>query len=417
MQAEVSDRLIDEVPVIIPENARKAIGEGYDFLEVLSFPQKGTNGIYGVEIAVAVMRSLLTRPIPGSKYGHSEETHDDFFVIGALIFDDRGNVVRYEKDAVEEFNLQGIADRIELALRVRVPPTDFMGNSNEGFIRSIKTGNQRFSLVLHLGDAPPSGVYRDLISYAGLRNDAVGTIPAMKEQEIIANSWVDRENELLALVKGNKICEVDSEEMIVNDSLNLTAVRNIRPHDNKLRNRILNAVDKSRRNSGGEMTEEEVKKIVDAAVKDAVGAAVKEAVVSMKESSEKEEQTKKNSAEIETAAKILAEARVALGEGFEESPPEAVFEALVKMLGTAEDQAAEVEAGKFLGNKFEKNSALFEHCKKSFKTLGRRVFNGGAKEALIKNFDSDIVFKELRKNAYNPISGQTDDNEEKEYVF
>jgi hypothetical protein len=88
-----------------------------------------------------------------------------------------------------------------------------------------------------------------------LRNDAVGTNPAMREQEVIANQWVERESEVLSLIKGNKICEVNSEEMVVDGFLNLTAVRNIRPLDSKFRNRILNAVAKSQRNTEGKMTE------------------------------------------------------------------------------------------------------------------------------------------------------------------
>jgi hypothetical protein len=52
----------------------------------------------------------------------------------------------------------------------------------------------------------------------------------MREQMIHAN----KENELLALVKRNKICESKSEELIVDGLVNLTAARKIRPLDSRM---------------------------------------------------------------------------------------------------------------------------------------------------------------------------------------
>jgi hypothetical protein len=391
--AAISLQRVEAVPIIIPKDTLEAIGEGYEFVETLHFPQKGVGGIYGVGIARDIKRCLATRPIPGSKFGHNpDENHDDFFVIGAEYFDEQGKVLSADAETGE----------LELGLRVRVPPSDFTGNSNDGFIRSIKTGNQRFSLVLIIDDEPLGGVFEKILSDAGLRNDAVGTIPAMKEQTVIANSWDDRESAVLALIKGNKICEVNSAEMVVDGFLNLTAVRNIRPLDSKFRNRILNAVAKAQKDVEVKMTEEDVKKLVEASVKDAVGSAVSEAIASLKKAEETEQQTKKNSADREAAEQILGEARAALGEGFKEATPTVIFAELAKLLGEAQEHAAEVAANKFLGDKFAHNSAVFTHCKGAFKSLGKRVFNKEAKETLIKTFENDIVLKELRKNAYNP---------------
>jgi hypothetical protein len=162
------------------------------------------------------------------------------------------------------------------------------------------------------------------------------------------------------------------------------------------------------------MTEEEVKRLVEASVKDAVGSAVSEAIASLKKAEETEQANKKNSADREAAEQILGEARAALGEGFKEVPPTVIFAELAKLLGEAEEHAAEVEANKFLGDKFAHNSAVFTHCKGAFKGLGKRVFNKEAKEALIKTFEGDIVLKELRRNAYNPA---LDDGQTKEYTF
>jgi hypothetical protein len=152
--AAISLQRVEAVPIIIPDKTLEAIGEGYDFVEMLHFPQKGNGGIYGVGIARDIKRCLAIRPIPGSKFGHNpKEAHDDFFVIGAEFFDRQGNVL----------SADAVSGELELGLRVRVPPSDFTGNSNEGFIRSVKTGNQQFSLVLIIDDEPLGGGYFSIL--------------------------------------------------------------------------------------------------------------------------------------------------------------------------------------------------------------------------------------------------------------
>jgi hypothetical protein len=366
------------IPITIPEAALDAIGEGYEFAETLAFPQTGSGGTYNKGVFEGIIESLKSRPIPGDKRGHNENPNDDFFVIGA----------KMERNAVH--------------FRVRVPETDYSGQSNEGFIRSLKTGNQKLSLVLDVDD-DGSGQYNSLLTDAGLRNDAVGTLPAMKDQSIVAN----KENELLALVGRGKICESKSDELIVNGSVNLTAVRNIKPLDNPVRNRILNAAKNKKIHKEKPDMEKE-------AVLALMKETVPEIMKAFTEEQSKEKNAKKNAADVEQAQKILDMAREALGEDAAELDAEEVFAKLAEMLKAAEDSAAETEANKFVGsglrkNKDGKDTPLFIQARTEFRALGHKVLikkNCDKKHEEMKNNE---VFKALRASEFNPVMTQTSD--------
>jgi hypothetical protein len=374
-----ADPAIDpgSIPVTIPAAALEAIGEGYEFVETLEFPQAGSGGTYNAGVFEGVLEALKTRPIPGDKRGHQENPNDDFFVIGGKI---EGNRILF---------------------RVRVPETGYDGESNEGFIRSLKTGNQKMSLVLDVDD-DGSGHYDKLRSDMGLRNDAVGTLPAMRSQEIHAN----KERELLALVKRGKICESESAELIVNGQVNLIAVKNIKPLDNPVRNRILNAAknkpvrrEKTREEKNG-MDREEVLALLK--------ETLPEFMKAFTEQQNKEKNEKKNAADIEGARKVLDLAREALGEEAADLDAEDVFKQLVELLKSAEDAAAETEANKFVGpnlrkNKDGKDTPLFDHARKEFKSLGHNVFRRKNCEKKHEEMRNSDVLKALRRAELNPV--------------
>jgi hypothetical protein len=368
----------ESVPILIPDTALNAIGDGYEFVEILNYPQKGSGGTYNEGVFTGILESLKTRPIPGDKRGHSDNPNDDFFVIGAKM------------------------ENGEVRFRVRVPENDYNGSSNEGFIRSLKTGNQRLSLVIDVED-DGTGQFNRLISDNGLRNDAVGTLPAMQEQKVIANKLSDK---LLALIERGKICESDSAELEVDGRVNLTAVRKITPHDNPTRIRLINAAGKIKSNikEKPKMDEKEVQELINKGIRDAAPALLK----SVLEAQSKEAETKKNAADVQTAQKIIEFAREALGEDFAEMDAEALLDALKKLITSAEESAAEAEANAFVGDGLRKNadgkdSALFIHARDEFRKMGREIFN---KVAVKKKHDAlkeNAIIRELRRNAFNPV--------------
>jgi hypothetical protein len=364
----------ESIPVTIPADALEAIGEGYEFTETLAFPQTGSGGVYNRGVFDGVLDALKSRPIPGDKRGHSENPNDDFFVIGGKI---EGN---------------------EAHFRVRVPETDYAGMSNEGFIRSLKTGNQKLSLVLDVAD-DGSGQFNALRSDHGLRNDAVGTLPAMGDQTIHANSAKGKE--LLSLAKSGKICESGSDDLIVGGSVNLTAVRKIQPLDNPLRNMILSAAKNKTiiKENKMEIDEEKLKAMI--------ASAAKEAVAAVTDQQTKDNTQKKNAADIEQAKKILELAKDALGEEAADLDAEEVFSRLVAMLKSAEDAAAEAEANKFVGaglrkNKEGKDTPLFIQVKKEFLALGHGVLIRKNCEKEHEKMRNNEVFKALRQAELNP---------------
>ena len=367
----------ESIPVLIPKPALEAIGEGYDFVEILEYPQKGAGGVYNEGVFADVLESLKTRPIPGDKRGHTDNPNDDFFVIGAVM------------------------ENGEARFRVRVPETDYNGQSNEGFIRSLKTGNQRLSLVIDVEDYG-SGQFDRLLSDNGLRNDAVGTLPAMHKQTVLAN----KENELLALVERGKICENAGAELVVDGRVNLTAVRNITPHDNPVRIRLMNAAGKKKSNTKEKqkMDEKEIQELINRGIKEAAPALLK----SVLEAQNKETETKKNAADVETARKIIAFAKEALGEEFADMDAEALLDALKNLISSAEESAAEAEANSFVGDGLRKNadgkdSALFIHTRDEFRKMGREIFNKTAVKKRHEALKENSIVRELRRNAYNPI--------------
>jgi hypothetical protein len=367
----------ESVPILIPKPALDAIGDGYEFVEILDYPQKGSGGTYNKGVFTDILESLKTRPIPGDKRGHSDNPNDDFFVIGALM------------------------ENSEARFRVRVPENDYNGNSNEGFIRSLKTGNQRLSLVLDVED-DGSGQFNRLKSDNGLRNDAIGTLPAMQEQTVIAN----KENELLALVERGKICESESAELVVDGCVNLTAARNMTPHDNPMRIRLMNAISKKKSNIKGKskMDEKEIQEMINKGIKEAAPALLK----SVLEAQGKEAESKKNAADIETARKIIAFAKESLGEEFADMDAEALLDALKNLITSAEESASEAEANTFVGDGLRKNtdgkdSALFIHAREEFRKMGREIFNKTAVKKKHEALKENSIIRELRRNAYNPV--------------
>lgn len=364
----------ESIPVTIPNAALEAVGDGYEFTETLAFPQSGSGGVYNRGVFDGVMEALKSRPIPGDKRGHSENPNDDFFVIGGKI---EGN---------------------EAHFRVRVPETDYAGMSNEGFIRSLKTGNQKLSLVLDVAD-DGSGQFNALRSDHGLRNDAVGTLPAMGDQTIHANSAKGKE--LLSLAKSGKICENASDDLIVGGSVNLTAVMKIHPLDNPLRNMIINAAKNKTNHKENKM------EIDEKALNEIIEKAVAVATAKSNESRKQEDQTKKNAADIEQAKKILELAKDALGEEAAELDAEEVFTRLVATLKAAEEGAAEAEANKFVGAGLRKNkegadSALFIQAKKEFLALGHKVLIRKNCDGEHEKMRNNEVFKALRLAELNP---------------
>jgi hypothetical protein len=371
----------ESIPILIPKPALDAIGDGYEFVEILDYPQKGFGGTYNEGVFADVLESLKTRPIPGDKRGHSDSPNDDFFVIGASM----------ENGAT--------------SFRVRVPENDYDGNSNDGFIRSLKTGNQKLSLVVDVEDNW-SGQFDRLKSDKGLRNDAVGTLPAMQEQTVLAN----KENSLLALVERGKICEIDSAELVVDGRVNLTAVRNITPHDNPMRIRLMNAASKKKSNTKGKpkMDEKEIQEMINEMINKSIKEAAPTLLRSVLDAQAKEAETKKNVADVQTAQKIIEFAKEALGEDFTDMSAEEILDALKTLITTAEESAAEAEANSFVGDGLRKNtdgkdSALFIHAREEFRKMGRDIFKKPIVRKKHEELKENSIILELRRNAYNPV--------------
>jgi hypothetical protein len=368
----------ESIPILVPQSALDAIGGGYDFIEILDYPQKGVGGTYNEGVFAGILESLKSRPIPGDKRGHSDNPNDDFFVIGAAMENGKAR------------------------FRVRVPDNDYNGNSNEGFIRSLKTGNQRLSLVIDVEDNG-NGQFDRLNSDSGLRNDAVGTLPAMQEQTVLAN----KSSELFALVERGKICESDSAELVVDGQVNLTAVRNMTPHDNPMRIRLMNAISKKKSNTRekSKMDEKEVQELINKGIKEAAPALLK----SVLEAQGKEAESKKNAADVQTAQKIIEFAKEALGEEFTaDLDAEGILDALKNLIASAEESASEAEANSFVGDGLRKNtdgkdSALFIHAREEFRKMGREIFNKTAIKKKHEALKENSIIQELRRNAYNPI--------------
>jgi hypothetical protein len=368
----------ESIPILVPQPALDAIGEGYEFVEILGYPQNGSGGTYNEGVFADILEFLKTRPIPGDKRGHTDNPNDDFFVIG------------------------GAMENGKARFRVRVPENDYNGNSNEGFIRSLKTGNQKLSLVIDVEDTG-SGQFDRLNSDSGLRNDAVGTLPAMQEQTVLAN----QSNKLLALVERGKICESESAELVVDGQVNLTAVRKITPHDNPIRIRLMNAASKKKINTKGKpkMDEKEIQELINKGIKEAAPALLK----SVLEAQGKEAESKKNAADVQTAQKIIEFAKEALGEEFTaDLDAEGILDALKRLITSAEESASEAEANSFVGDGLRKNtdgkdSALFIHAREEFRKMGREIFNKTAIKKKHEALKENSIICELRRNAFNPI--------------
>jgi hypothetical protein len=168
----------------------------------------------------------------------------------------------------------------------------------------------------------------------------------------------------------------------------------------------MNAASKTKSKVKGKskMDEKEIQELINKGIKDAAPALLK----SVLEAQNKEAETKKNAADVQTARKIIEFAKESLGEDFADMDPEALLDALKNLITSAEESAAEAEANSFVGDGLRKNSdgkdsALFIHAREEFRKMGREIFNKAAVKKKHDALKENSIIRELRRNAFNPI--------------
>jgi hypothetical protein len=299
----------DSIPILASKESLDAIGDGFDIVEVLSYPQQGTGGIYTGSFFESFVNSIKERPIPGDKNGHSEHPKDDFFVIGG----------KTENTSAAEGNCY---------LRIRIPEMGYE-TSNSGFIRSCKTGNQLFSIVAEVDPQRNTAGEVFFIEATGtLRNDAVSRDAAMHEQTV-SNSATEKE--LMDLISRGEIdIDSDTKELTANGKVCRKAALHMQFNgpDKTLGARLMNAIAKK-------LNHKEKNQVTKEEIIAAIKAAIANSTLTLEEISQAVGmENKLKNATDEQRAKLVAAIAEAL-----ELPADTPTEELLKAAQAAFDEA------------------------------------------------------------------------------
>ncbi|GBR73156.1 hypothetical protein NO1_0586 [Candidatus Termititenax aidoneus] len=394
------------IPILVPKENLDAIGDGYEFVETLDYPQDGNGDKFKKGFFEAVLNSLKNKPIPGDKEGHKEASnHDDFFIIGGKL-EDNGD------------------DTGQLHLRVRVPEKDYLGNSNDGFVRSLKTGNQYFSLVFA---ALPEQLERHevdtIVNEELLRNDAVNANPAMRDQQVSLKNGLPDETQIIELIRKGNFEKNGLGGTLITDGF-VSRPFCIRKQfkgtasERKLYAKFVKAMSDFEKNKKKEldMDEEQLRKILADFVREIKGNAETDETRKAAESAE---------AKIKQLAVALTEIKKALGLP-ETATDQEVLDAVQSAIDAAKEgdgAVAETEAAKLAGRTTVKNAEgkdepdpAFEFAKKELVAMGHDVRKKELREKKLEDLRNNVVLKKLRSieaDSYKKSESKQDDGFDK----
>ncbi|MDR2095729.1 MAG: hypothetical protein LBP76_09470 [Treponema sp.] len=382
----------EAIPILSPNY--EALGNVYEVVQAIHYPAEGSGGYpYYYGYWNSLVEKLKDRPFPGSKDlfrgGHENESAD-FYTVGIKL------------DGNEE---EGTA-----YLRIAVPDIDMNGNTNEGFVRALKMGGVEFSIV---ADVEPetingkTGFHREL---GRPRNDLAGE--GAMEQSVFANK-AGKEKDLIDLARAGKIVEnKDSGELILNGMVNIAAIKNIRPHDEPIRVKILALADNYKKNHN---SKEKNMEIDEKTLNETVAKAVSDALAAAEKAREEANKKARNELSAEHQAdlrRVAQEAELGLSEDASISD---VVEAILEAVKSAAEATAESEANKFAGRKFMKNAndkdvidPVYEVALETFKAGGNKVLNKVWRDEQSKALNNKASVRALRErnaNPYDPANG------------
>jgi hypothetical protein len=376
----------ETIPILIPKENLDAIGDGYEFVETLDYPQDGNGNKYKKGFFESVLNSLKNKPMPGDKEGHKDAAnHDDFFIIGGKL-EDSGDGTGF------------------LHLRARVPEKDYLGNSNDGFVRSLKTGNQYFSLVF----AAPTEQFKrheidTIIHEELLRNDAVNANPAMRDQQVSLKNGMPDETQILELIRKGNFEKNGLGGTLITDGF-VSRPFCIRKQfkgtasERKLYAKFVKAMSDYEKNKKKElkMTPEEVQALLEK-----LKAEILAAIAGQKESNAlkaTEDQTKK-------LATSLAEIKNVLGLSDTATEQETLgaVQTAIDAAKEGDEAISEQAAAKLAGRTTIKNAEgkdeadpVFEYAKKELAALGHDIRKKELREKKIEDLRNNTIVQKLR---------------------
>jgi hypothetical protein len=325
---------VTDVPVLIPDKALEAIkgneAEPYELVEAIPFPSEGQGGIYTGSYFESLLARMKNKPLGGTKDRHENEDFD-FFTIGGKVEHTSEN--------------EGVC-----YLRIMVPAEGYE-NTNSGFIRSCKTGNQEFSIVANVdGVRGNDGKVYFTEELGNARNDAV---PEGAMEQTVSNSATEKE--IMDLISAGKVdMDIDSPELTANGKVCRKAALRMQFNgpDKALGARLMDAIAKKlNHREKNQVTKEEIL----AAVK----AAIANNTLTLEEISQAVGlENKLRNADNEKRAALVKAVTEALGLPAD-TPADKLIEAVTGILKDAEDAAeamAEAEANSISGGAKTKNA-------------------------------------------------------------